>query len=239
MAHGTVQFFAPACDITVDSHWKFQDGGAKETTRERASELGADGDEVAHATHGARSTTSFIFIHDGDGDALVFPNPGTVSGGWHIDDFSVVWSRDAIAPKMTVNCHKHESGTNHSSGSCRTYTPSLVAIAPQTFGCPSAFSGGTGKNGFTLAQGAVVDLRDATYTVKCSHVDEANRTGGELAGNNYDGVETLEVNLTGEATSDDWTSDWDRVSDGVTPSNTGATATKLSFEHHLAHDTAS
>lgn len=238
MAHGTVDFFAPANEISVDSHWTFQDGGDVQKQNERAGELGADGDEVAHALHGAKATTSFTFIHDGGGDALAFPKVGAVSGGWHIDEITVSWSRDSIAPKLVVSCHKHLDGTNHAANSCRTYTPSLSAIAPQAFGCPAAFTGGTGKNGFTLAQGSVVDLRDATYSVKCSHVDEANRTGGELAGNNYDCVETLEVNLTGAATADDWTSDWDNVSSGVTPSNTGATGSKLSFEHHVAHDTA-
>lgn len=239
MAHGTVAFFAPSSGITVDDSWEFQDGGAVQNQRERASELGSDGDEITSAMHGGKATTSFIFVHKGTGTNLVFPKVGLVTGGWHIDSISVRWSRDQIAPKMTVSCHKHTAGATHAADGCRTYTPSLASIAKQAFGCPSAFTGGTGKNAFSIASGAVVDLRDATYEVSVKHIDEPNATGGNLAGDNYDAVETLSVNLTGEATADDYTSDWDRTDDACTPSNTGATASSFTFEHHLAHDTKS
>lgn len=232
MAHGTVGFFEPTCPITVDSNWEFQDGGAVQNSRTRANELGRTGDEILKRLHNSKGTTSFVFVHKGTGTKYVFPKIGLVDAGWHIDNFSVKWDRTKIAAVMTVNCHKHNGGTAHEVGSCRTYTPSLSnAIEVVAFGVPGNLGAA-----FALASGAVVDLRDATYTVGAQHVDELNRSGEELKGNNYDGSETLDVNLTGAATGDDYTSEWDQVTDGVTPTKTGATASSFHFENHISAD---
>lgn len=232
MAKGTIEFFDPKCLITcVDASWEFQDGGAVNNTRTRANELGMHGDEIRKKLHDNKASTSFVFVHKGTGEKYVWPKIGLHSGGWHVDGFSCRWDRTKCAAVLTVNCHKHNAGTMHTD--CRTYTPSLANVPVVDFGCPSNFG-----DGFTLKADAVVDLRDVTYNVSATHIDELGRSGEELKGNNHDGVETLQVNLTGAATADDYTTSWDCPTDTTTPSNTGVTTTAVNLEHHIAADVA-
>lgn len=232
MANGTIGFFEPQSSITVPACWTFQDGGAVNNSRTRASELGRTGDEIKKKLHDHKAETSFVYLLNITTGAISWPKVGAVSGGWHIDGFSAGWDRDSCAPKMTVNCHKHTGGSNHAANSCRTYTPSLVVNA-QDFGCPSDFG-----DAFALDAQAVVDLRDATYSCQCTHTDENGRSGEFLKGDNNDGVETLTVNLTGNATSDDYSTTWDATSDSTTPSNSGVTTSSITLEHHLSADVA-
>ena len=234
MAHGTIDLFAPVDpELGLSAEWTYQDGGAIQHSKTRAAEPAKDGDELRSALHDGKSTTSFVYIFKQPATAvtvLTFPKVGNVVNGWHIDGFSCTWDRAQLAPKLTVNCHKHDAN-NHADSSCRTYTPSLAAIPVTAFGCPADFGAA-----FKLTTGAVVDLRSATYAVQVNHIDELSRVGEELAGENHDGSETLSVELTGAATADDYTSSWDQVSDGVSPTNAGATASSFSFEHHVAAD---
>ena len=160
MAHGTIEFFGPTSPISVPSGWTFQDGGAISSNKTRAAELGSDGDESASALHDPKSTTAFIYRSTATSGNYAFPKPGTVTGGWHIDSFRVVWDRQQKDAKMTVNCHRHDAGTAHAANSCRTYTPSLDGkIAVVAFGCPVDFD-----DAFALDDEAVVDLRSAEYS---------------------------------------------------------------------------
>jgi len=236
MAHGTIDFFAPVDpNLGLSSEWEFQDGGALNNSKTRAAELGKNGDELRSALHDAKSTTSFVYVFKQPSTPvthLTFPKVGKVANGWHIDGFSCSWDRAQLAPKLTVNCHRHGTN-NHAANDCRTYTPSLTTVSAVDFGCPAAFG-----DAFSLTQGAVVDIRSATYAVGVQHLDELNRVGEELRGDNHDGSETLQVDLTGSATADDYTSTWDMPTNGVTPTNTGATSSTFSFEHHISADVA-
>lgn len=234
--HGTIQFFAPTGEIDLTaSHWTFQNGGAVNSTSARASDLGRDGNELYATLHNKRSTTSFTYVHDGATGNYAFPKVGTVSGAWHVDSFKVSWNRERARATLTVNCHRHDQGVNHTTAP-RKYSATLTQIPVPAFGVPAVFTGGTGKNAFTLDANAVIDLREAEYSVSCTHIDEPGRTGANLASNNHDGVETLEVSFTGAATADDYSTDWSAPSSSSTPSNTGVTTSSLSLEHHIAHD---
>lgn len=234
--HGTIDFFAPSGAIDLSSsHWTFQDGGGISTSSQRDSDLKADGDELASTLHNKRSSTSFVYVHDGESDFYEYPKIGLVSGGWHVDSFRCVWSRDRARAHLTVNCHRHDQGVNHTTAP-RKYSATLTAIPVASFGVPSVFTGGTGKNAFTLSANAVIDLRSATYEVSCNHIDEPGRLGNTLASQNHDGVESLEIELTGAPTADDYTTDWQLPSSSKTPSNSGVTTASLSLEHHIAHD---
>lgn len=231
MAHGTVGFFEPADpSLGLDSSWEFQDGGGKSTSSTRDQDLGKDGDEIGSALHDKKTTTTFQYVHKGTGANYVWPNVGAVAGGWHIDSFRCRWDRNRKRAHLEVSCHRHEGGAATPHADCRTYVPSLDEIPVPSFGCPAVFG-----DAFALDESAVVDIREATYTVECSHVDELGRSGEELKGNNYDGKETLEVSLTGAATADDYDSSWDNPDSGDTPSNSGATTSSFTFEHHIAH----
>ena len=233
MAHGTVEFFNPTCPIAVGSDWDFQTCGPKQTAENYVNELGAHGDELRHATHGKRTTWSWTFVNNLDSGNISIPKGGLVSAGWHIDSIEITWDREQIKPKMTVNAHKHEAGTNHATSSCRTYT-ATVTIAAVAFGVPADLGG------VALASGAAVDFRSATYKLEVTHIDEAGRSGEQLAGENHDGVETLEVEFTGDATADDYEIEdgWTNDQKTTTPSNTAATTTSLNLIHHIANDAA-
>jgi len=233
MAHGTVEFFNPECPITVGSDWDFQTSGPKQTAENYVNELGSGGDELRNATHGKKTSWSWTFVNNLDSGNISIPKGGLVSAGWHIDTIEISWDREQIKPKMTVNAHKHEAGTNHATGSCRTYT-ATVEIDAVEFGVPADLGG------VALASGAPVDFRSATYTLGVTHIDETGRTGEQLAGENHDGVETLSVEFTGDATADDYEIEdgWTNDQKTTTPSNTAATTTSLNLIHHLKHDVA-
>jgi len=231
MAHGTVEFFNPTCPITVGEDWDFQTCGPQQTAANYANELGQHGDELRHATHGKRTSWSWTFVNNLDTGTITIPKGGLVSEGWHVDSIQIQWGRDQIKPKMTVNAHRHDDGNPHAAGSCRTYT-ATVAIDAVAFGVPADLGG------VALASGAVVDFRSATYTLQVSHIDEPGRDGSQLAGENHDGVETLSVEFTGDATADDYAiaAGWTNDQKTTTPSNTAATTTSLNLIHHISND---
>ena len=233
MAHGTVEFFNPTCPITVGSDWDFQTSGPKQTAENYVNELGAHGDELCHATHGKKTSWSWTFVNNLDSGNISIPKGGLVSAGWHIDSIEITWDREQIKPKLTVNAHKHEAGTNHAANSCRTYS-ATVTIAAVAFGVPADLGGAA------LASGAEVDFRSATYKLEVTHSDEPGRNGEQLAGENHDGVETLEIEFTGDATADDYEIEdgWTNDQKTTTPSNTAATTTSLNLIHHIANDAA-
>ena len=231
MAHGTVEFFNPTCPITVGADWDFQTCGPKQAAATYANELGQHGDELRHATHGKKTSWSWTFVNDKASGAITIPKAGLVSAGWHVDSIQIKWGRDQIKPKMTVNAHKHDDGTNHATGSCRTYT-ATVEIDAVSFGVPADLGA------IALATGATVDFRSATYTLQVNHIDEPGRDGTQLAGENHDGTETFSVEFTGDATEDDYDvgDGWTNDQKTTTPSNTAATTTSLNLIHHIAND---
>ncbi len=237
MAHGTIDFFNPTCPIAVGSDWDFQTSGPKQSASTYANELNAHGDELRNATHGKKATWSWTFVNNLDSGDISIPKGGVVSGGWHIDSIQITWGRDQIKPKMVVNAHMHEDGTNHADTTsqtgrkCRTYT-ATVTIGAAAFGVPSDLGG------VALASGAVVDFRSATYTLQVTHIDEPGRDGTQLAGENHDGVETLAVEFTGDATTDDYVvgPGWTNDQKTTTPSNTAVTTTSLNLIHHISND---
>lgn len=231
MAHGTVEFFNPTCPITVGADWDFQTCGPKQTATNYANELGQHGDELRHATHGKKTSWSWTFVNNLASGTITIPKAGIVSAGWHVDSIQISWGRDQIKPKMTVNAHMHEDGTNHAANSCRTYT-ATVAIDAVAFGVPADLGA------VALATGATVDFRSATYTLQVNHIDEPGRDGTQLAGENHDGTETFSVEFTGDATADDYEIEdgWTNDQKTTTPSNTAATTTSLNLIHHIAND---
>jgi len=231
MAHGTVEFFNPTCPITVGADWDFQTCGPKQAASNYANELNAHGDELRNATHGKKTTWSWTFVNNKDSGAITIPKAGLVSAGWHVDSIQISWSRDQIKPKMVVNAHMHEDGTNHAANGCRAYT-ATVSIDAVTFGVPADLGA------VALTNGALVDFRSATYTLQVQHIDEPARDGTQLSGENHDGTETISVEFTGDATADDYAIEegWTNDQKTTTPSNTAATTTSLNLIHHIAND---
>lgn len=216
------EFFAPVSPFGEIDGWEVQ-GDNPTTAQQRAQALGSDGDEIAHKEFDKKTSYSATYVCAEDGAEL--PMFGDVLNGVHIDQVAVTFGNQAFVT-MTVTGHKHGSA-NHPA--CRKYKGSLTAIASK-FGCPSTIVG------LTFPTGAGVN--SITYTLTGQHVDVPGSQGEFLAADNYDGVETVDVELcdSGEITA---STGWSLTSAGHGKSNTAATTASATAEHHLAHQTSS
>lgn len=214
-------FFNPTSLAGALTGWEIQTDQIT-TQRQRAQALGADGDEIASQTYDARTTVSVPFVATSASAAI--PKAGQIVGGFHIDTVTVNFSNTDFV-RMTVQGHKHGS-SNHPA--CRAYTGSLTTIGV-LFGCPAT------PVGVSIPSGAGV--RSVTYTLTCNHVDEPGSTGNFLAADNYDGSETVEVELcdTGDISA---AQGWDLVDDGHARGNTVAEASTATAVRHIAHDSS-
>ncbi len=215
-------FFNPTSPFGALTGWEDQTDNPT-TSRQRAQALGANGDEIASQTYDARTNATGEYV--ATADSAVIPKAGEIKNGYHIDSVQVRYANNDFV-KMTLQGHKHGS-SNHPA--CRTYTGSLSTIGVK-FGCPAA------PVGVSIPSGAGV--RSVNYNLTCNHVDELGSQGNFLAADNYDGSETVEVELcdTNDITA---ASGWDLVSNGHTRGNTQAETSSATVEKHIAHDSAS
>lgn len=238
----TPTFFSPtdAIDINTllglgetDPKWVIQTAGPS-TQKDRASGLGADGDEVAKEEYNKRKSVSLTYKCFSATGNLSLPSVGTISGGYHIDSVALAYS-PTDWPTLTVTAHKHDDGATHAADSCRTYTTDLVF--PAQFGVPSSISDGTATVMFAMSV-AGIGMRSLSFSLACTHVDEQGSAGNWLAGENHDGVETLDAEFTGVPASGDLTihADWTMTSDGETSGNTAVDSRTVSLTRHIAKD---
>ena len=233
--NGTINFFESDCPFTFTG-WELQKQGGESTAKDYVNELGKSGDEIRRAAVNPKTATSWEFILAESvsvGSDIIIPDIGQVLAAWHLDQLQVRWDRGAIAPKMTVSAHKHDAGAVNPHAGARTYK-STIAVKAVAFGVPADFGA------LKLAEGAVVDFRDVTYTLSLSHIDETGRSGNELKGDNHDGVETLVANFTGARADGDVVVEegWTPTEFGKTPSNTGVTTSSFNIVKHLQHEAA-
>ncbi len=234
-----VKFFSPdATAFGTLADWELQSGANPSVSRQRAQALKADGDELAAVQYGARIALSANYVaKTTTGTTLSVPKAGTVSGGAHVDSVSVSYSQTGF-PTLSVEGHRHATvaGVAASHETCRTYSPSIV-LPPRTIGVPSSIKGLDGKPVFTKPDD--VGMRSLNYRLAVTHVDEDDGDGNHLAAENRDGVETLEIEFTGEvdvselAIADGWMLP---ESSSVSQSNTAATTTSVTLVHHVAMD---
>lgn len=222
-----VSFFNPA-DLLSLATWEVQSDTVA-TPAERLQGLDATGDEAASALVNKRINTTLVLKCFETSGNLALPVPGTVtSTGHHVDSIALRLSPNDW-PTLTVVLHKHDNGATHAEGSCRTYTPTLTIAAGR--GIPRA---GTG---FTLgAADTAVGLASFDYSVSVTHQDEVGDTGNWLAGENRDGMETVQIGLTGKGASITAPAGWDKVDGGDARGNTAAETETASYEHHVAAD---
>ena len=212
-------FFNPTSPFGSLTNWEPQTENPS-NSRQRAQALGSDGDEIAAQTFDLRNSVTATYVAKSSSAAI--PKGGAVLNGYHVDTIQVQYVNNDFV-RMTLNGHKH-SGSNHNT--CRTYTGSLATVGV-LFGCPAS------PLGLVIPTGAGV--RSFTYTLEVNHVDEAGSQGNQLKGDNYDGKETVEVDLcdSGSISAD---TGWTLMTDGHNRGNTIAEASTATAEHHLAHD---
>ena len=61
MAHGTIEFFTSSCPFSFTGG-PYQQPGGPRGGKDYANELGADGDEIANATHNPRTEGLWTFL---------------------------------------------------------------------------------------------------------------------------------------------------------------------------------
>ncbi len=236
-----VPFFTPT-DVfgLAGAEWKLQTGANPATTEQLAVALGSSGDAIAQQGYGKAASGSCVYICEKATGSLVLPKVGMVTTtGWHIDSISVAGSPTGW-PTLTVNGHKHIAGNGHTAGSCRQYASTIKL--PARFGVGDQIPSNGSVPVFELDDETELGMRGYNYTLACTHVDEQDGEGGHLAGDNHDGVETLQVDMTGHADpATDYTvaSDWHVDSLGLSDqSNTAATKASVSLTKHISAEAA-
>ncbi len=216
-----IDIFFQASDPFGLTGWSAE-GGPEETESEQlATALGPDGDVIATQGYDQKTELSCNFI--AKGDTATIPTVGAIMNGWHIDNISISWSQTSW-PKLSLTAHKHD-GTAHDE--TRKYAPSISMVCG--FGCP------TKLGPFALGTDSKCGVRSMTYSLKSNHVDELNSVGNHLAGDDYDGTETLTVETTGPFDFAAGTDDWHLDSSGKSRSNTAATTSSATYTKHIAH----
>lgn len=222
-----LEFFNPIDPFGL-ADWEVQSGPNPSVEKQRASALGQNGDEIAFAQYGEKESGTCEYIAKSATGNLSVPNVGMTMDGYHIDSVQVSYSQTEW-PKLSISWHKHNDG-NVDSG-CREYAPS-VTFPARAIGVPSSLG-----SAFSITPGTSVGMRSVQYQLQCNHVEEMNGDGGNLAGDNYDGSETLTVEFTGNVSQGAWTlgSDWTDDTFAKSMGNTSATTSTLTATHHLEH----
>jgi hypothetical protein len=243
MASNTT-FFTPLDVIAINTlltlegaaMWIIQTA-APSSSKDRASGLKADGDEAAHVNHNARETVSLTYKCFATTGNLSLPKVGTVAGGYHIDSVALAYS-PTDWPTLTVTVHKHGDGSTHADDSCRTYSTDIVF--PAQFGVPALLDDNTPVtpvSQFAMAATGV-GMRSLSFSLTCTHLDEQGGTGNWLAGENHDGVETLDAEFAGLPDDTDMTyaATWSLVTSGASSGNTTLNSRSVSLTRHIAKD---
>lgn len=224
------EFFGAGSPFGEIAGWVAQDGGGVTKEKERASVLGADGDEVRHVDWNEKHTTSCVYIPADSvpGGSFSIPSVGGLLNGYVVDSVSLAYSQDV--PKLTVNGHKAVLKTENAYADMRTYSPS-VDLPFVALGVPD-------KIGHVSCDGA----RSATYELSATHVEETGGQGYLVGADNHDGTETLTFESVCAIEPDGGVPDaagWTATSDAKTKSNSAATVNGLTLVKHLKHDAGS
>lgn len=239
MAVTPVTFFDPSSPFGALTGWEVQSGGDPTKTKQRAQELNSTGDELAAQEYDKRSTVSATYeptVWSGESDLLI-PVVGEVREGYHIDSIALSFTQTKV-PVLTVSGHKHDDGKGHTVLSCRTYTPTPV-FPVQGIGVPSELKDVANVSIFALEALATVGLRSLNYSLAVTHEDELDGSGAHLAGENRDGVESLEIEFTGGAVlGTDFTldSNWFVATETPSQSNTAVKTKTFSASQHIVKD---
>ena len=215
---GTNGFFEAESLFGTLTGWTPQDGVQRNFTKQVGIVLKASGDFLASQDYDEKEEISVPYKANASG--VTIPSAGSILNGYHVDSVSVTFSQNDFVA-MVVNGHKHTTGNPDSN--CRVYAPTIGTVGG--WGCPSSLGP------FEVGEQAV-GVRSMTYNLQVNHKDELDGVGHHFAGDNYDGTETLAVNLTGAGTfagADGWHLD----TNGLNKGNTGATTSSATYTKHL------
>ena len=234
MSATVLGFFKPTDVLSLGGSFIPQ-SDTPSTTLKRAQGLLANGDEGVSKTYGSETKRVVVYEYQSPSGTITLPKLGTIVSSLHIDSADVEYQANGW-PKITVNTHQH--GTNPHTTMANKYTPSITL--PAQFGIPRGLldkATPTPADVFKLStDDAGIGVKSMKYSISCTHLDEDNEVGEHLAGENRDGVEKLDIGLTGIPATVTVGSGWDKLSDGTGKSNTAADTATISLEHHVLRD---
>ena len=156
----------------------------------RESAKGATGDEVASASHGAKTQGSVTYIYTGAGTLGIIDMSGLaigkVLGGQAVDSITAAFSNNTW-PTFTIGYHNH-TANEHADGSMVEITPTVDL--PAGFGCADLFTNA----------GATSSCVSASYTLSAEHKDVDDSDGNHLAGDYFGATETVTAQYYGVPT---------------------------------------
>ena len=221
-------FFEATSPFGTIAGFEPQDGGGETTDKERASALGADGDEFRHVDHNENKSVTATYIPDGTVTTnFTIPAAGSLLNGYVVDSVSLAYSQEF--PVLTLTGHKKTKVVTGAYANMRTYSP--------TIDLPYVVLGVPDQLGPIKCEGA----RSATYELTCNHVEEVGGEDYLVGANNHDGTETLTVESVCALTIDstfEYKDEWTATSSAKNKSNSAATANNMTLVRHLAHDTS-
>ena len=225
-----INFFNPTDVIALANGWIIQSGKAT-TSTSRASGLNAVGDEEIAQLYGPKTALTLEYENHTAAEAAVFPVVGAIMATYHIDSFTFSYQA-AGWPKLSVQCHLH-SGAHVA---CANTFTSTLAACPIQFGIPREL-GAAGADWKMGVNDTGIGIASMSYTMTCTHQDEADENGAFLAAENRDGVETLDIATTGIPASVTVNAAWDSMGgDSGTQSNTTTDGASYSYVNHVARD---
>lgn len=230
----TVGFFTPTDILALGGSFVIQSDKPTSTLK-RAQGLLANGDEGIRKMYGAESKRVLTYEYQSASGTITLPKVGSVISALHIDSIDVEYKPEGW-PQITFNCHQHGSNP-HTSGNTLNLFLGTIAL-PAQFGIPRSIQDTTVPTAvdiFKLALGdASIGVKSVKYTLSCTHLDE-DISGEHLAGDNRDGVEKLDIGLTGiPGTAPTIGANWDQPDNGTDKGNTKADESSISLEHHIA-----
>jgi hypothetical protein len=231
MADTNLGFFSPTDVLSLGGSFIPQ-SDMPVTTLKRAQGLKANGDEGINVTYGTDTKRTIVYEHQAASGYITPPLVGDVVASLHIDSVEIEYSPTSW-PKITITCHNHAVKA-HTAENEFTATVKL----PAQFGIPRALTDTatpTPADIFKLGtDDSTIGIKSMKYSLSCTHLDEDGETGDHLAGENRDGVEKLDIGLTGIPASVTVGATWAKLSDGTAKANTAADTQTISLEHHIA-----
>lgn len=227
MSDKAVPFFNPS-DPGLGGDWIVQSNGIKDASQ-RAQGLKANGDEAAHKLFDGKAAGPVVFECHVETGNLTIPNVGSVIGGYVVERCTLRYNATGW-PQLTLDVHQHDDNP-HADGELNEFaaTPTF----PAQFGIPRSLT--IGATSFALTD-TDAGMNSLEYSLGAVHVDESEN-GLHLAGDNRDGIETLNVGFTKDPATVTAPTGWDLLSDGPDTSNTAAERGTMAWEHHIARET--
>jgi hypothetical protein len=235
MADTVLGFFTPTDVLSLGGSFIAQ-SDTPVTTKKRAQGLKANGDEGISVTYGTDTKRTIVYEYQAASGFITLPKVGDVIATVHIDSVEVEYSPTSW-PKITISGHNHGENA-HTAENEFTATVKL----PAQFGIPRALidtATPTAGDIFKLGtDDSGIGIKSMKYSLACTHLDEDDEAGDHLAGENRDGVEKLDIGLTGIPASVTTAATWAKLSDGTAKGNTAADTQTISLEHHISRDAA-